>query len=133
MGVWLFKGVNDAEKRLWIDAGILFERPVRLVGGGDVPKADDADGGTIWDAMGDDAGLRSELYELERIDDPLKAMGEVAKPSEVDMDRFRGIEMDSGDFSVDDAAGGLSDPRMEDVDFECWWDMVIGIADGSMR
>lgn len=40
------------------------------------------------------------------------AMGEVARPREVDMDRCLGIETDSG------VAAGLSEPATEEVDLD---------------
>lgn len=115
--------MNDVEKRLWIE---VLERPARLVGGV-VPKPD-TDGGAVWD--GEDE-FKSGLWELERIDDPLKAMGEVAKPRDMDMDRCLGIEIDRGVLSAD-AAAGLPDATTDDVDLARWWDMV-GIREWYRR
>jgi hypothetical protein len=115
-GVWLFRGfVNDAEKRLWIEVGMLFEKPERLVGG--VVPMPGEEGVAEW-GEGDTIGLRSGLLELERTVDPLKAIGEVARPRDLDMERCLGIEIDNGAVFVDDAAAGLSEPARDEVDLD---------------
>jgi len=103
---WLLSGFEKlVEKRLLIEGvGMLVERPDRFVGGV-VPKvAAAADGFFMLAEEGETIGLKKGLFGfgLAMMEEPAKVMGELAMPKDVDMDRWRGIEMDS--------AGGSAPP-----------------------
>jgi len=127
---WLFKGfVKLLEKRLLNDEGILLERPAKLVGGEVLKEA--LEGAALVE--GETIGFKNGLLGLTA-EDPPKAIGEVARPKDVDMERCRGIEIDNGaapgpaDWSAPTLEDEESMPtpntlEREEVDLDRWCDM----------
>lgn len=98
--------VKLAEKRRFKEEGMLDESEAKVAVGlpleppPPVPEAVEADGGEVmWLRKGfglmDDEG-KVEIGDVGAPDEP----GAVAKPKEVDMDRWRGNEIESGAVGV---------------------------------
>lgn len=92
---------KEVEKRRLRLAGMEVEMPVRLVGG----------------------VVASVLVAGKTMEWEPKVMGEVARPKDEDMDRWRGIEMERGTMSgcAEAAPLAVEEDVEEDVEKERWW------------